>query len=167
MSKKINKISSDIQKSLTFDVDSNTDTNKLYFIVNILIILFFIYVIVSNISKTIKVYNDNNSFLTKTLTTSDYYDYNDYFHKSKNDLKVIDKTINTTSKTHSSTFDRIATFKRKHNIDSNLYSVIDNEIIKKQSDNYVYDAQKKGESFWNLLFSKAKYDDVVNKLHNE
>lgn len=168
MSSKIDKISSDIYKSLSnqaFELDSNSDTNQLYFIVNILIIIFFIYIIVSNILKTIKVYNDNNSFVTKFFKTSDDYDYNDYFNKSKNDLKVIDKTIKTKSKIHSSTFDNIGTFKRKHNIDSNLYSIIDNEIIKKQYDNYIYDVNKTGESFWNLLFSKAKYDDVVNKLH--
>lgn len=150
------------------DITTNVYYDILYYIIIVSIMFFFLYVILSDLYKTLKIYESQNED-TKRMS----------FRKSKNvnddDNEYPDNNINTKNtnafvrdgidKRNSIIFDemeKLIKFKAENNLDKDFKADIDISTLQSEKDDYLYPNKKKDSSFWNMLFEKPKHYSMVN-----
>ena len=170
----IQRIRNNISRKLDelSSIRSDSYTDLIFYMVNVGIMCFFLYIILKDIRNTLRFYNmqneDNkrssyNLFgRSKEINSDDnaYYDSKNMYINSNNNIKESLGKHNTTLKRE---FTDLTKFKNRHNLDDTLNTSITTKVINHENDNYTYDNTKTPkDSFWNSLFKPSKYPTVVN-----
>lgn len=150
----------DIQTDHVYQVISN--------FILLSIMMFFMYLILSNIFNIMSLYYRNNTiFKNQDKTNIDYnnYDEEKYPLETMNMNDTILNTVNNSTSNQLKKLETIMKLKEDNNVDPGIHAQIDKLALTKEHDNYVYSkGNEKEQSFWDLLFEEPKYKNVVNSL---
>lgn len=141
----------------------------IYYFVIVGIMMFFLYILLADVYKTLKFYKQQNEDSSRTSYGSNsksktYFDDNEYDSKydTINYTESISRNLNVNNQELENEFDRLLRFKSKNNLDTNLYASIDTKVISRENDDYDYPKEKNNTSYWSLLFEKPKYPSITN-----
>jgi hypothetical protein len=154
------------------DIVSDAYTDILYYAVITTIMGFFVYIILTDIHKTL-----NMHYIQKDETKGETV-----AKKKKNDPIYADNYIYTTDNPFITqnnnqyiknelrkrntkleySLDKLNNFKKENNIDDTIYNSIDIKNVSAVHDNYEYVKNKRETSFWDMLFQKPKHYGMVN-----
>lgn len=162
-----------LQKKLN-DVDeivSNIYFDFFYYFIIIGIMMFFLYIILGDLYKTLKLYNVQNedtkrTSFRKNSKKSIYQDDNEYIRDDDISINVnsyIQDGFSRRNKSFMDEFDKLLNFKVENKIDDKIHTGdINTTSIYSKFDDYEYSSKKKNSSFWNMLFEKPKHHSLVN-----
>ena len=162
-----------LQKKLN-DVDnvvSNIYFDFFYYFIIVGIMMFFLYIILRDLYKTLKLYDIQNedtkrTSFRKNANASIYQDDNEYAIDDNTNINInsyIQDGFSRRNKTFFGEFEKLLKFKAENHLDdTNHVGDINTNSIHPKFDNYEYTTKKKNSSYWNMLFEKPKHHSLVN-----
>nr|QOI90394.1 hypothetical protein HWQ62_00257 [Pyramimonas orientalis virus] len=151
------------------EIANSSYIDIIYYLFTVGIMCFFLYVILSDIYKTIQYYNYQNadsqriSYKKNDKTNVDNNDYtteDDAIFTNSNEF--IKSSLNKHNNTLDATFKDLVGFKTRNNLNPDVHTSITTNNISSKYDNYNYEQSKNKTSFWELLFKKPKYPTITN-----
>jgi hypothetical protein len=150
-------------------IKSDGYIDMIYYFIIVSIMCFFVYIILSDIYKTLKFHKQQNEDSKRTSygvnsNSGRLLDDNEYDdgHISINDNKNIKSSLDFNQRELETELKDLRDFKYKNKLDNNLYTSIDTKVINRENDNYEYPKEKNKTSFLNLMFEKPKYHRITN-----
>jgi DNA-binding transcriptional MerR regulator len=169
---RINKVKQKlIAKTATIqEVANSSYVDIIYYIFTVSIMCFFLYVVLSDIYKTIKLHNKQNSDSkgtdyqkNKRNLMSDDNDFTIEGEVFKNNNELVQSNLSKHNDELEENLKELSDFKNRNKLDPKVYTSITSKNISAEYDNYEYKTQKQSSSFWDLLFKKPKYPSITNE----
>jgi hypothetical protein len=153
------------------EVANSSYVDIIYYIFTVGIMCFFLYVVLSDMYKTLKFHSYQNEDSKRTSfgknkqkTNNDNNDFNIEGVPFKNSNEFIQKNLQKQNVNLEAQFKDLQEFKLKSKIDPKVYTSISPRNISATFDNYDYSKNtKRNSSFWDLLFKKPKYPSITNE----
>lgn len=134
----------------------------------VIIMIFFLYIILSNLYSTFKFHEmlnkdarhesyRNNSINRAKLDNNEFSQEFDPFYNTN---EYILDNLQRNDQNVKQRFQRLLEFKRRNNIDSDLHINIDQNVISNKVDNYAYPDKVKNTPFLEMLFSEPNYNQL-------
>ena len=138
----------------------------MYYIIIVLAMIFFAYIILKDLYRVLKTYQDNalvgeenNDNTTHGIDDDYVYIYDtDYARKISQQLI---KTLDSSNENIKTTFQPLVDFRERNKLDTKLYTRTNTHTLGPDDDTYTYD-KKAGASFWSMLFERPGYYSMVN-----
>lgn len=165
---------SDVQQKLHNKLKEITDIKQdayldiFYYIIVVGIMCFFVYIILSDLYKILKLHsiqsNDSKKMFESKSKAKILNDDNEYeidFNESMNKNKELLDGLTKANTAVYNKFNNLVQFKAENHLDSLDIDVNENNISSK-NDDWNYPVKRKDSSFWNMIFEKPKHYSLVN-----
>jgi hypothetical protein len=157
--KKLNEIS-DIKQDAYLDI--------FYYIIVVGIMSFFVYIILSDLYKILKLHsiqsNDSKKMFESKSKAKILNDDNEYeidFNEGMNKNKELLDGLTKANMAVYNKFNNLIQFKAENHLDNLEIDVNENNINSK-NDDWNYPVKRKDSSFWSMIFEKPKHYSLVN-----
>ena len=148
-----------------------------YYMIVVGVMCFFIYIILSDLYKVIKLHSIQNedslqmfkSTSPKSSKSKMYNDDNDFEIDFMDEVNRNKQIIDSLSKSQMSIYNGMKDmidFKKENNLDGLEINVDENNISDKH-DNWNYPIKRKDTNFWNMIFEQPKHYSMVNNSGGE
>lgn len=139
--------------------------NLMYYVIIVSSMIFCAYVILADLYRTLKSYNENDKRMKKSVAAkqkqfNDDYAYSPPYSYERNITKEIIKNLQETDEGIKSSLSPIKNFNKRHDIDSAFYTKTGVRSLT-TDDNYVYE-KKVNNNYWSMIFEKPNYHSILN-----
>ena len=156
------------------NIKSEQYANLTFYVIIIGMMLFFIYILLSNLYSILKLHaslnNDSKrrsyrrNRLNVLYTDNNTFDDDVSFMEKSNYNEYIVEKLNKQNTNVRNHFNELLEFKRRYDIDDTLEAGVSTDNLVNTYDNYEYTNTKKNTSFWDMLFAPPKHYELVNRL---
>ena len=158
---KISNITTKIMKKRT---DIRVDI--IYFFLTVVVLIIFVLIVFIDLFNVFKVYIDKQKQIqaNNNKLVNDDNDYQQPAFNNQNELEKIEERIYNKHRVQQDNMKHLIDWKKSIDLKnpSKIESQIDLNSLDKTFDDYSYNKQKSGESFFKLLFMPPKYHEVIN-----
>lgn len=141
--------------------------NIFYYIIIVGAMLALTYVILSDMWRVLRDYEDSNKVPTPMQERKNAGDTDDYVYEPPADTnanisKEIVDSLKDTDANIKEHMRPITEFKARHDLDAALYTKTGVGTLSPRDDSYAYDPDRAGDGYWSMLFQKPVYHSVLN-----